>query len=431
MTWPALPYPCIFTENPTPVLIPVTTPESGWVQEPNVLKFPTNFRMTYSGGGQNGTNESIFLATAPIPEGPWTRYSVNPIIGSGYGGVPGGAAMSAQIKIGSQYRIYFKNLSDSKVYYDYSTDGYNYTLNATPVISQSDFIANIGCTVEGINGLEPVLDPVSGNYYAIIEVASGSCFSTPYVMFAVLSTDGAQTFHLISNTPLTSMQPISLGYNPLYAGGRATFYVNGHWASFPHIDGPTWIGYSRSPDFFNWTTDYGLSRDYIGAYRVVKVGGDQNISNVWGLIACDQAADASIIEYNGNSYLFHDHDDNTNMQGRIGYSKFSGTLAQYDSGIIPSATPTFTWTLTPTLTYTPTLTATPTLTFTITPTPSPIPSFIPTPPVSNGLLKGYLVTTVYGSLHVWVGDAEFISWYLLYGESLIIPIPGVTIVPLY
>jgi hypothetical protein len=64
-------------------------------------------------------------------------------------------------------------------------------------------------------------------------------------------------------------------------------------------------------------------------------------------------------------------------------------------------------------------------------TPTPIPSFIPTPPVSNGLLKGYLVTTVYGSLHVWVGDAEFISWDLLYGESLKTPIPGVTIVPLY
>jgi hypothetical protein len=364
MTWPALPYPAIFTENPTPVLIPVLTPESGWIQEPNVLQFPDGFHMFYTGGGENGTYESIFLATAPQPEGPWTRYASHPIIGSGYGGITGGCAMSAQIKIGNQYRVYFKNLTDSKVYYEYSTDGYNYTLNPTPVISQSDFTANIGCTPEGINGLEPVLDPNTGNYYAIIEVASGSCFTPPYVMFAVLSTDGANTFHLISNTPLTSMQPTGLGYNPLYAGGRATFYVNGHWASFPHIDGPTWIGYSKSPDYFNWVTDY-VCRDYTGAYAVVKVGGDHNLSNVWGLTACDQAADSSIIEYNGNSYLFHSHDDNTNNNGRIGYSKFSGTLADYDSGFIPSASPTITNTVTITPivpTSTPTSVPTPFLT---------------------------------------------------------------------
>jgi hypothetical protein len=89
-----------------------------------------------------------------------------------------------------------------------------------------------------------------------------------------------------------------------------------------------------------------------------------------------------------------------------------------DSSLTPVATyvlPIIIWTPTPVSTA----------------TPVPIPSFIPTPPVSNGLLKGYLVTTVYGSLHVWTGDKEFISWDFLYGESLITPIPGVTIVPLY
>jgi hypothetical protein len=61
---------------------------------------------------------------------------------------------------------------------------------------------------------------------------------------------------------------------------------------------------------------------------------------MFGLLACDQAADTSIIEANNNLYLFYDGTDNYNSAGRIGYSKYNGTLTQYDQCYIPHITPT-------------------------------------------------------------------------------------------
>lgn len=195
------------------------------------------------------------------------------------------------------------------------------------------------------------------------------------------------------------------GYN-LGTTYASFLYLNGPQMTFPQASTDTW---------HYWQFDFSATdtKAYLDGSLVRNISGSVPLGNTHEI---------------GNLYGY-------TYFGFGGYiDRFLLSKNLYNGTEIPTvgaATPTFTWTLTPTLTYTPTLTATPTLTFTITPTPSPIPSFLPTPPVSNGLLKGYLVTTVYGSLHVWVGDAEFISWYLLYGESLIIPIPGVTIVPLY
>jgi hypothetical protein len=357
-----------FAENPTPVLIPVLTPESGWIQEPHLMDTGNvgaidRFRMNYTGGTPA---EYIFLATAPIPEGPWTRASSNPIIGNGYGGVSGQARMGTQLKIGTELRIYFESLTDYNIYYCTSPDGYTYYLNPNPVMKTTDFTAGMGCTPQGLDGLAPVYNPNTGNYNALVEIVTSGCpaGSPAYVLMLVESTDGAVTFHLKDNAPLSGISPYGVGYAGLYAGGRATYYVNGHWATFPHIDGPTYITYAISPDLYNWQTAplAGYYDGSVPSRRVVTT-----YPTVWGLTLCDQAADAAILEYNGSSYLFYSHDDNTNLAGRIGYSKFSGTLSDYDACFIPSASPTITNTVTitpivPTSTITPTFTITPVLT---------------------------------------------------------------------
>jgi hypothetical protein len=370
-----------FAENPTPVLIPVLTPEAGWLSEPNVIDIGNvgavdRFHMTYTGGTPS---EYIFLATAPVPEGPWTRAYTHPVIGLGYGGVAGQARMSAQLKIGTEWRVYFENLSDYNIYYCTSYDGYTYYLNPTPVMKTSDFTAGMGCTPQGIDGLEPVYNPQTGYYNALVEIVTGGCpaGSPAYVLMLVESKDNASTFYLKDNAPLSGIQPYGVGYSPLYAGGRATFYVNGHWATFPHIDMPTYITYAISPDLYNWQTGplAGVYDGEVPSRRVVTT-----YPTVWGLTACDQAADSSIIEYNGSSYLFYSHDDNTNSQGRIGYSKFSGTLSDYDACFIPSASPTITNTVTLTP-IVPTSTITPT--FTVTPVSTPWLQFVKTDTNNN------------------------------------------------
>jgi hypothetical protein len=364
------PFPAVFTENPTPILVPTTTYEQTWLAEPNVIDTgiigaSDRFHITYSGNADDigGLQENIAIITAPIPEGPWTRHGS--VIGNGLCGISGGAKQSSQLHIGTEYRVYFCSVSNGAIYYATSIDGYNYFLNTTPVISPSDFSVAVGCVPQEINGLQPVYNPNTGTYIATIEVHTSGCpaGTPPYVLMLVESTDGAQTFHIKDNAPLSGISPYGVGYAPLYAGGRATFYVNGHWATFPHIDYPTYITYAISPDLYNWQTRGLYSLGSPNAIRVV----DFINTTVWGLTSSNQAADSSILEYNGNTYLFYSHDDNTNGAGRLGYSKFSGTLSDYDACFIPSASPTITNTVTitpivPTSTITPTFTATPVLT---------------------------------------------------------------------
>ena len=186
-----------------------------------------------------------------------------------------------------------------------------------------------------INGLQPVWNPNTGLYIAIIEVQTDGCpvgvpGSPPYILMLAESADGALTFHLKSNVPLDGMYPHGAG-NPLYAGGRATYYVNGHWASFPHINYPTYIAYTTSPDLFNWYCDPSQISNASPIRKVIIP-----IGNDWGMSTLDQAADSSILKFNGNTYLFYDKDDNAHYSDKIGYAIYHGTLAQYDNCALPS-----------------------------------------------------------------------------------------------
>jgi hypothetical protein len=173
----------------------------------------------------------------------------------------------------------------------------------------------------------------------------------------------------------------------------------------------------------------------------VKVDGDNDNPQIWGLTQCDQAADASIIEYNGNSYLFYSHDDNTNLQGALGYSMFHGTLAQYDNGEIPTYTftPTTTPIVTQTITETVTQTITETITETVTPTIIQTPTFtfyatpIPRPGPLNRIIGFRVIIPGNPPLLVFkfTDNAEFDNWYLWferYGSDIF---NGTQVMPLY
>jgi len=311
-------FPAVFTQNPTPVLVATRDYEGGCVVEPNIILGPDKlFHMTYSCDAfyHNGFVETIGLATARRPEGPWKRYGNTPIIGGGYCGFKEPAGQSSQIKIGPEYRIYFSGLMSRHIFYATSKDGYHYTLQSTPVITTNQF-KTYGCTGgSALDGMGIIYDGTT--YWGLAEVHAANCpINQAYVLWLLKSPDDAKTFYIASALQLNGLNPF-YPKNYAFAGGRAIVKAGKHYHVWTHVDMPTNIYHGESNDLFNWKSE---------PIPVVRTH-----ANMFGLPACDQAADASIIEYKGKTYLFYDGTDNPHGTGAIGYSVYNGTLEQYDA----------------------------------------------------------------------------------------------------
>ena len=315
------PFPAVFTQNPTPVFIPETAYEQTFVGEPNIITGPDGLlHMTYSCNAfdKKGLQETIGLATATNPDGPWKRFGNSPIIGGGYGGVDTACGMSSQVHIGNEWRIYFSRHISGAVEYETSTDGYHYTYGGI-ALSTDQFIRTECKLALPTDGM--------GVFYSgtrlmgMVEVATGSCpVLSQYVLWLCESYDNGLTFRLKSPEALKGINPFAPKLH-LYAGGRSTVLAGNHWHSWPHVDYPTNIYHSESSDLYNWKSD---------PVPVVIL-----TEHTFGLKACNQVADTCIIEYKGNTYLFYDATDNVNGAGAIGYSVYHGTLAMYDACVNP------------------------------------------------------------------------------------------------
>ena len=323
------PFPDVFVQQLTPVLIPVATYEAGCVVEPNVIFCNADnlYHMTYSANAfaLNTQEESICIATASNIRGPWTRYAGNPVIGNGGLGILDRCAMSYQLHIGSEYRIYFRNEDNDNVDYATSTDGLHYNYVGT-ALDRCQLPVNLCPYCAPIDGMGII--PAGGStYYATAEIQSntGECpGKVAYFLWLFKSNDNAQTFQSVSSDELLSLSPNPGG--TLYAGGRSTVAVNTHWHTWTHIGYPTSIYHGVTYDHYNWYTE---------PVPVVTPW-----VTMFGLTACNQAADTSVIEVSGKTYLFFDGTDNTTPAGRIGYAVYNGTLAQYDACMNPLPTPT-------------------------------------------------------------------------------------------
>lgn len=334
------PFPQVFVQNPTPILVAATNYEggrNGAVVEPNVIIGPDGLlHMTYTGNAfyiNNGV-ETICLATASDPAGPWTRHG--PIIGGGACGDPNAAGQSSQLHIGNEYRIYFSDEAHKWVYYATSTDGYNYTLvgyPGSPVMKTADF--QPPCTGAGgeLDGMGIFTDG-SGNYWSIAEIKANECpVDLSYALWLCKGNSNATSFTMASSVNLESLayyngKPI-LGIDNLAQGGRATVLYNGVYYTFYGVGYPTNIYGAESYDLYNW---YVFSANPLIFYT----------SHTFGLESCNQVCDVSFVEYKGNCYLFYDGTDNKHGTARIGYSEFYGSLAQYAACQISTPIPTST-----------------------------------------------------------------------------------------
>jgi hypothetical protein len=318
------PFPLVFTPVQTPVLVPGADYEKNCVLEPNVILGPDKlYHMTYSCNAfsKGGLLETIGLATSPDLIH-WTRYGDAPIIGNGHGGEDQGAGMSFQIHIGKEWRVYFKGEANAAVDYVTSKDAYHYKYAGTAIYpSQFKDLCGSG---QDLDSCGIIYD--GGLYWAIAEVMTDSCTAVPgplaYTLWLFKSTDGAKTFKLASKAPLSTITS-TIKKPWLYAGGRATFKVNGTFYTFPHIFLPSSIYLSKSRDLFHWKT----------CPVPVVTPGDSG--TLLGLSKCNQAADASVIQAKGRTYLFYDGTDNFNASGRIGVTVFPGTEADLDACLRP------------------------------------------------------------------------------------------------
>lgn len=306
------PFPAVFVPRKEPLLIPERPYEGGCVVEPNVILGPDGlFHMTYSSNAwaRNGLSETISLATSKDLIH-WKRYGNSPILGDGHGGQPGGLGMSFQLKIGDEYRIYYKDPNTS-VSYATSKDGYHYQRVGVALWGA----ALVGYCGGGLDSAGLVFDGRS--WWAVAETMRANCAGVPaYRNWLFKSDDGAKTFYPASSVALDSQSPDPSRPTLVYAGARSLVRIGGRYHAWLHVDIPSNIFHSVSEDLYNWRTD---PRPVI-----------ETSATLLGLESCNQAADTSILEHNGKTYLFYDGTDNTHGTGRIGMAVFNGTLKDLD-----------------------------------------------------------------------------------------------------
>jgi hypothetical protein len=334
------PWPAVFKQATDPVLAPERDYEQDCVVEPNVLLGPDGlYHMAYSCNAfsAGGRKEAIGLATsADLLH--WTRYGKAPIVGDGQAGVAGAAGMASQLRVGKEYRLYFRNHDSGSVDYLTSRDAYHYRYAGTAIPLRAP-----GLSIPADPGLPDycsrplALDScgfiqAGGLWWALVEVAAlgrvtdsaDHCPGRPgYTLWLFRSKDGARSFQPAAGPLDTLTASIGLPKTDIYAGGRANFTVRGAHYTFPHLGLPSLLALSKSGDLIHWRT---YARPVFGFN-----------SRLLGLKACNQAADASVIQAQGKTYLFYDGTDNDHKAGRIGVAVFPGTEADLDACRDPSA----------------------------------------------------------------------------------------------
>jgi len=119
--------------------------DTGWdslqVNDPSVVEVDDTYFMYYSGTIANGCEE-IGVATATSPEGPWTKYSGNPVLAMNYSAAEVHCARPSVIYEDGLFRMWYDARQAGTpwgkitgFYYATSTDGFNWTRHQQVVAS--------------------------------------------------------------------------------------------------------------------------------------------------------------------------------------------------------------------------------------------------------------------------------------------------------
>ena len=315
------PFPRVFT----PVLTPLVTPVQAWehdsVSEPSVMKVDGLWHMTYSANAFALKGDPCVIGLKTSADGlHWQAQGPDPLIGAGHGGEPGWAVRSSQVKVGDEYRVYYKDMWGS-LRYATSTDGFHYRAIHAPVLLFNALSAE---HIQSFDSAGFYYDPAAGVWWMLLDACSTT--TTPrFRVYLFKSTDQARSFQEAGG-PLYSQLP---GGMTSWGSPRAVVRIGKVFHAWYLVNVPSLIYHAQSPDLFHWTVDPQWVLDYT--------------PHLYGLPKADQVADTCIVESDdGRTFLYDDATDNSTPAGAIGVAIYPGTLEQYAQESARARSPTVT-----------------------------------------------------------------------------------------
>ena len=330
------PFPAVFVTASAPVLVGAGTTSGGqdgnWIAEPAVIMGADGLTlwMLYSGAAEGP--EAVYLATSTDGLS-WTKYQSQPVLGQGHGGESGYARAAEWTKVGSTYYVYYN--VNGQIWYTTTTNGHTFT-TPTQLLTTLEFenagLCNIPLAYDSFgvayNGT---------SYWGLACVPiQGSCLpwaGRGWIEWLFGASSATGTFVPIMPVPLDSVTSSASGQSAQLYCLRQEIKVGSRWHAWPFFGYPTSIWHSTSLDGVNWQSDQ---------TAVLPLPS----SPFYGLTACNQLADPSVVEAYSKVFMYFSANDNANAKGNIGVAVYNGTLSQYDSCTTPP-TPTTTPTSTP------------------------------------------------------------------------------------
>jgi len=289
-----------FTPYVTPILAPVATWEMGDVATLSVINDNGTLRGAYWAGGYSSGAGSINIATSTDGY-TWTRIGANPILGNGAGGESGNAERPLLLKSGSEYRIYYQDVSNN-IALATSSDAATWAKYGT-VISSG--------TVGPLNS--------AGAYYNGSTWLISAQYDHDYLFSSV---DGKTGFSLVRGlTDLTQPGAVA-GYS-----GRSFFVprsgtIGGMIQDFYSSNTPGGINnlyHALAQD--NNLSYFNIDQTSILTYAAVAAAGG-------GLATPDGLTNPSLVEFNGKVFMYYSVFSNTISQHKIGLAVYNGNMPQ-------------------------------------------------------------------------------------------------------
>lgn len=300
--------------------VPLISATAGWegsaCQEPCVRYESGTWKMWYTGSFNTpGMGYASCISDPTVPAN-WTKYAGNPVLGQGGSGVAGWVSGSNVFKDGSTYYcFYYDTVGGGNLKASTSTDGLSWTAPTTAIASGA---------VAGCYGWANSFAWNEGSTWKMLvegSTTSGAGHGPPWAVWYFTASSPAGPWTVGNGgSPLSSLAisgyTMGYGQGPNFAeiDGVTTPQIGGSYVLWCHVSAISSsivsnIMHASSADAISWSpaSGFDLVADR-GAYET------------------DQAADASVLEVAGVSYLFYDGVDNGSGVSFINLATYDGTL---------------------------------------------------------------------------------------------------------
>jgi hypothetical protein len=307
------------TSRPVSIgVLPMTTEANRWtrygsnplfggadgaaVAEPSVLVDGATLKMWYRAGWATGQ-----LNYATSNDGlTWSQYGSNPVLGQGGSGYAGDVFEPFIVLIGATYHCYFTDAAGGNLKHSTSSDGLTW-------VTPTQIIASNAYAWEQSWG-NPYVWKEGATWYGLFEyrVPVDSMWQTS--LFT--SSDGLSW--TLDTQPISSLQPVANGDvgGPFMMQPTPTFdgiYYLWYHGNVTGLTLPTDLYRATSPDLVTWT----------------KLNSSTPLLTHSGSAPEeDQVSDPTLVEFNGQSFLYFIAVNNATNTAKIEVLTYAGTIRQ-------------------------------------------------------------------------------------------------------